>query len=110
MIGDAVMSLPFVRSAEAAYEVHVTCAEHSVGIFRMVLPEERIIPWTPPWLEKGGGREKWRRARLPEYLVRLRGVRADVAASVWAGRSLERRGPDFCRPPARLLRTEPSHS
>jgi heptosyltransferase-2 len=84
MIGDAVMSLPFVRSAEAIYEVHVTCAEHSAGIFNMVLPADRIIPWTPPWIKEGGGTAKWRGARLPQYLQRLAAVRADVAASVWA--------------------------
>lgn len=84
MIGDAVMCLPFIRSAEASFEVHVTCAEHSVGIFKMALPGERIIPWTPPWLSKGGGFAQWRAARLPQYLLRLSAVRADVAASVWA--------------------------
>jgi ADP-heptose:LPS heptosyltransferase len=84
MIGDAVMSLPFVRGAAVDYDVFVTCAEHSVGIFQMVLPPERIIPWTPPWLAKGGGIAKWRNAGLPAYVARLRAVRADAAASVWA--------------------------
>lgn len=84
MIGDAVMSLPFVRSAEAKFEVHVTCAEHSAGIFNMMLPADRIIPWTPPWIREGGGMGKWRDAGLPQTLQRLKGVRAEVAASVWA--------------------------
>jgi ADP-heptose:LPS heptosyltransferase len=84
MIGDAVMSLPFVRSAEATFEVHVTCAEHSAGIFETALPEERIIAWTPPWIMEGGGMAKWRNARLPQYIRRVRAVQAEVAASVWA--------------------------
>ncbi len=84
MIGDAVMSLPFVRSAGASFEVHVTCAEHSAEVFSMVLPPERILPWTPPWLIEGGGGAKWRKARFLPYLARLRSLRADVAASVWA--------------------------
>lgn len=83
MIGDAVMSLPFIRSAESMFDVHVTCAEHSAAIFRMVMPEEKIVVWTPPWLEGGkpggGGRD-----RLVPYLQRLRARRAEVAASVWA--------------------------
>jgi len=84
MIGDAVMSLPFARSAAAKYEVYVTCAEHSVGIFKMALPEDRIIAWTPPWIAKGGGLGKWRAAGLAGYVGRIRRVRADAAASVWA--------------------------
>jgi ADP-heptose:LPS heptosyltransferase len=84
MIGDAVMSLPFVRSARSRFEVHVTCAPHSAEIFRMVLPEERIIVWTPPWISEGGGIAKWRDAGFRPYIARLRAVRAAVAASVWA--------------------------
>ena len=84
MIGDAVMSLPFIRSAEAKFEVHVTCAQHSAGILRMILPEERIIVWTPPWITEGGGMAKWRAAGVAQYLMRLKMVHADVAASVWA--------------------------
>lgn len=84
MIGDAVMSLPFVRSAESAFEVYVTCAGHSAGIFKMVLPEERVIAWTPPWIVEGGGVAKWRNAGIAGFLRRVRAVRPDVAASVWA--------------------------
>ena len=84
MIGDAVMSLPFLRSAGANYEVYVTCAEHSAGIFNMMLPADHIIAWTPPWIREGGGAAKWAEAGMPAYLQRLRAVRADVAASVWA--------------------------
>ena len=84
MIGDAVMSLPFIRSAEAKYEVHVTCAEHSAGILNMVLPPERIIPWTPPWIVEGGGVGKWRAAGLAGYVGRLRAVGAEAGACGWA--------------------------
>jgi heptosyltransferase-2 len=84
MIGDAVMSLPFIRSAEQTFEVHVTCGEGSAGIFKLVMPEDRIIPWTPPWMIEGGGMAKWRTAGLPQYVRKIRAVRADVAVSVWA--------------------------
>jgi ADP-heptose:LPS heptosyltransferase len=50
----------------------------------MVLPEERIIVWTPPWITPGGGAAKWRAAGFPRYLARLKAIRAGVAASVWA--------------------------
>ncbi len=84
MIGDAVMSLPFVRSAAAAFDVFVTCAEHSAGIFKMAMPEECIIPWTPPWIAEGGGAARWLNCGLPAYLRKLRAVRPALAASVWA--------------------------
>jgi ADP-heptose:LPS heptosyltransferase len=84
MIGDAVMSLPFIRSAEAKYEVHVTCAPHSAAIINTLLGAERIITWSPPWITEGGGMAKWRAAGLPQYLARLKMVGAQVAACVWA--------------------------
>ena len=84
MIGDAVMSLPFIRSAQKTFDVFVTCAEHSAGIFSMALPADRIIAWTPPWILEGGSLAKWLKAGLGEYLPRLRRVQADVAVSVWA--------------------------
>ena len=84
LIGDAIMSLPFVRSAEAEFEVYVACAEVSASIFKMVLPEERVLAWTPPWFIEGGGLSKWRKAATLAYLRRLRAVRAHVAASGWA--------------------------
>ena len=84
MIGDAVMSLPFVRSAGELYDVFVTCADHSAPIFNMMLPANRILPWTPPWLTEGGGMAKWKKAGLPLFLQRLNALRPDVVASVWA--------------------------
>lgn len=84
MIGDAVMSLPFIRSAAPVYDLHVTCPEHSVAVYKLVLPEERIIPWNPPWISEGGGLGKWRAANLPGFVARIRALHPDIAASVWA--------------------------
>ncbi len=78
------MSLPFIRSAEKVFDVYVTCGEPSAGVLKLALPEDRIIPWTPPWMIQEGGTAKWRKAGIPQYLERIRAVRADVAASVWA--------------------------
>lgn len=86
MIGDAVMSLPFLRSAAAGgYDVFVTCAPGSAGIFNLVLPAERILPWEPPWLgAEGGGAARWKQAGVPQYLQHLKALRPDVVASGWA--------------------------
>ena len=63
----------------------MTCAEHSAAIFKLVLPEEKILAWTPPWLLEGGGNAgRMAASGLPAYMRKLRAIRADVAASVWA--------------------------
>ncbi len=86
MLGDAVMSLPFIRAAAARYEVHVVCAPGVARIFRLALPAERILAWQPPWLEPGTlqTRPSWFRAGWKTLIRNLRDVRADVAVSVWA--------------------------
>jgi ADP-heptose:LPS heptosyltransferase len=86
MMGDAIMSLPFVRAALEGYEVYVTCAPGSVPVYEMVLPRDRIIPWTPPWLAEEGkyDRKRWAESGLREYLMAIKAVRPQVAVSVWA--------------------------
>ena len=86
MIGDAIMSLPFVRSAAARFEVWVCCAPGCVAVFETVLPKERIIAWQPPWLVESGkyAWRRWRKSGVGDLVRRVRAVRADVAVSVWA--------------------------
>lgn len=50
LMGDAVMSLPFIRAAQARFEVHVCCSPAAEPIFRMVLPHTQVHRWHPPWL------------------------------------------------------------
>ncbi len=87
MLGDAVMSLLFVRAAMPRYEVFVTCAPWSVPIFAALLPPERILPWHPPWLEDLGKKyqpTRWLRSRVPTFIRSLRRLNPQVAVSVWA--------------------------
>jgi ADP-heptose:LPS heptosyltransferase len=86
MMGDAIMSLPFVRAAMEKYEVFVCCQPSVADVFRTMLPEDRLILWRPPWLdeEKKYGLAKWRNSGLKSVLQRLRKVRAQTAVSVWA--------------------------
>ena len=68
LMGDAVMSLPFVRAAQAHYEVHVCCSPAAEPIFRMALAREQVHGWRPPWLDE-------RHARVTP-LAGLRAIRA----------------------------------
>jgi glycosyltransferase involved in cell wall biosynthesis/ADP-heptose:LPS heptosyltransferase len=86
MMGDAIMSLPFVRAAREKYCVFV-CCQPSVGdVFRTLLPEEQIILWRPPWLEEEEKYNflKWRTAGLQILLQSLRAVQASITLSIWA--------------------------
>ncbi len=62
-MGDAVMSLPFVRAASDRYDVHVCCSDTAAGVFRLVLPGDRVHAWQPPWLAGRG-----MLASLPSFL------------------------------------------
>jgi len=85
MMGDAVMSLPFLRAAAERFEVHIACAPAGREVFELALPPGRVLVWQPPWLAEsassnpghspGGG--------AVDFIKRLRAVRADVAVSVW---------------------------
>ena len=86
MIGDAIMSLPFVRAAMEKYRVFVCCQPSVNDVFRTVLPEEQLISWLPPWMgeEDKYAISKWKDAGLQPLLQRLRKVQATIALSVWA--------------------------
>jgi len=54
-LGDAVLSLPFIRAAQTAgHEVHALCRPPSGAIFGMRLGSENIRTWIPRW-ERGIG-------------------------------------------------------
>ncbi|HEY1718796.1 MAG TPA: glycosyltransferase family 9 protein [Verrucomicrobiae bacterium] len=86
MMGDAIMSLPFIRAAMEKHEVFVCCQPSVADVFRTVLPEEQIILWRPPWLneKEKQGSSKWKNAGIKSFIQRLRQVQAQAAVSVWA--------------------------
>lgn len=81
MLGDAILSLPFIRGAAERYNVTVCCLPESVSIFRAVLPAENVIACHAPWMSDRPAREKWsdwvRVTRL------LREKNFAVAVTVW---------------------------
>lgn len=86
MLGDAVMSLPFIRTAVDYYDVHVACAPGAVPVFEQFLSSDKIIVWTPPWLAEQGKYDvsRWSQSGLGEFLKRIKAVKPQVAVSVWA--------------------------
>ncbi len=86
MLGDAVMSIPFVRSALRRRDVYVCCCEKAVPVFETVLPRDHILDWTPPWTAAEGKYtpRRWKNCGLKAWLATVRALEADEAVCVWA--------------------------
>lgn len=85
MMGDAVMALPFIRAAKERYDVYVACSAGGEQVFQLVLPPERILVWSPPWIAESGkySRRRWLASGFWEFIQRARAVCPDIAVSVW---------------------------
>src|ERR1041385_462589 len=85
MMGDAVMSLPFVRAALCKYTVFVCCQPSNIDVFRTHLPLDQIIAWRPPWLEETLAAKwaKWRTADFRNFVRRVRAAKPQIALGVW---------------------------
>lgn len=86
MMGDALMSFPFIRSALSRFDVHVACAPNTANVFALLLPSDRIHPWLPPWVQPDARNKSMRRPRngLKAYLSELKKLAPDTAVSVWS--------------------------
>ena len=51
-LGDAVMSLPFVRGATPSFEVHILCRPPSAEVYRLLENPPVLHEWNPPWTEE----------------------------------------------------------
>jgi len=49
-LGDAILSIPFVRGAQARYDVYVLCHPAAVPVFETQLPLDHILTLLPPWV------------------------------------------------------------
>lgn len=81
MLGDAILSLPFVRGAMEQHEVTVCCLPKTAPIYRWILPPERIIEWEVPWDCTKSAREKW--VDFRRVTQQVRGHHFDTMVSVW---------------------------
>ncbi len=48
-LGDAVLSLPYVRGALPKFDVHVLCRPASAEIYRLLADSPNLHAWEPPW-------------------------------------------------------------
>lgn len=83
-LGDAVLSLPFIRGAAQTHEVHVLCRPGVREIFQLLSPNPVIHAWEPPWADDRpcSAFEALDAART-EGMV-LRPLEFAAAAGVWA--------------------------
>jgi ADP-heptose:LPS heptosyltransferase len=83
-LGDAVMSLPFVRGAQTGFEVHVLCRPAARAVYELLGETPTLHPWEPPWSEDRpcGARTALAAARAEGRALRPGGFAAAVC--VWA--------------------------
>jgi glycosyltransferase involved in cell wall biosynthesis/ADP-heptose:LPS heptosyltransferase len=86
LMGDAIMSLPFIRAAQEKYRVFVCCQPAVNDVFRLLLPVEQIISWRPPWIDEATqyNAAKREKAGMRSVLQRLRNIKAQTALCGWA--------------------------
>jgi ADP-heptose:LPS heptosyltransferase len=73
LLGDAAMSLPFLRAARTQYDVYVCCSPAAAKAYELVLPAERIFRAE---LSASG--------RNSAALKAVRDLQADIGVTVWA--------------------------
>ena len=83
-LGDAVMSLPFVRGAQQKFDVHVLCRPATTEIYRLLAVQPVVHAWNPPWADdKECGPVGAVRSAQAEGR-KLSPLAFDVAVCVWA--------------------------
>ncbi|MDD5351499.1 MAG: glycosyltransferase family 9 protein, partial [Chthoniobacteraceae bacterium] len=84
-LGDAVMSIPFLRGVLARYEVTVVCRPSQVAVYEAANLPLSLRVWQPFWLAEGGITAKLRSLlSLGPLLASLRRKRFSSGVSVWA--------------------------
>lgn len=83
-LGDAVLSLPFVRAAQRTHEVHVLCRPATRAVYDLLASPPKSHGWDPPWAgdRACGAREAIEAARVQGHV--LRALEFETAISVWA--------------------------
>ncbi len=83
-LGDAVLSLPFVRAAAEKFEVHVLCRPASAEIYQLLVNAPKVHAWEPPWTgDVPAGALAVLDAVRTQGRV-LGALQLDTAACVWA--------------------------
>lgn len=88
-LGDAVMSLPFVRGAQKEFEVHVLCRPSVAPVYRLLADGPRIHEWEPPWAEDNPCDALGTIREADQAGRNLAAENFDAAVSVWADARIE---------------------
>lgn len=83
-LGDAVMSLPFVRGASDSHEIHVLCRPSVAPVFRQLANEPHIHEWEPPWADERECSALTALRAAHEIGRRLKAEQFAVAVCAWA--------------------------
>lgn len=88
-LGDAVMSLPFIRGAQEKFDVHVLCRPAARAVYELLPTPPKIHAWEPPWADDRscGAWEAIAAARDQGRV--LRPLEFAATASVWADARVE---------------------
>lgn len=83
-LGDAVLSLPFVRAAQRTHEVHVLCRPATRAVYDLLPSPPKVHPWDPPWADERlcGAREAVEASRMQGRVLRV--LEFDTAVCAWA--------------------------
>ena len=81
-VGDAVLSLPFVRGARSAWDVHVICRPQTAPLFQAVIMPHSVHPYPAPWKDAPDLRSAIAMARL--LAKGSAKLRPEVAVCAWA--------------------------
>ncbi len=88
-LGDAVLSLPFVRAAQKKFDVHVVCRPSVRRIYELLSLPPVIHTWDPPWADgRPCGFMHAITAALDQGRI-LRPLEFAGAVSVWADARVE---------------------
>ena len=83
-LGDAVLSMPFVRGAQKHYEVHVLCRPQTGVIYGLLETPPVIHPWEPPWADGQTCSAFGAIAAARKQGRSMRHLGFDAAVCVWA--------------------------
>ena len=84
VIGDAIMTLPFIISAKDKYNIHVACTKHTKEIYKELLPNENIHSWEPSWFNKSKFLTNWFSYKTKNHLIVLKNLKFEISVCSWA--------------------------
>ncbi|MEX1045540.1 MAG: glycosyltransferase family 9 protein [Chthoniobacterales bacterium] len=88
-LGDAVMSLPFVRGAQETFDVHVLCRPATRAVYQLLADRPKIHAWAPPWEDDRPCSARQAIAAAGDEGRVLRPLEFDAAVCAWADARIE---------------------